>query len=331
MTTSDFAEKLIDEPARLAALERYQVLDTDPEAAFDKITALVRSVLDAPMAAVTLIAEDRQWLKSKAGLDIAETPRCDSFCTHTVEKHAPLIVRDALEDPVFAGKPAVVGPPHIRSYLGIPLTTPDGYNIGALCALDTKVRDFNALQVEIMSNFAALVMDELELRMIARTDFLTGALTRRAMVARVDEALAAFAARAEPACLIFLDIDHFKSINDTFSHAAGDLVLSSVAQAIMNVMPANGTLGRMGGEEFVLLVTATEPEDGLAFAEDLRRLIAALRLPPLDGRTVTASFGIAPVRRSDRSAADWLGRADQLMYAAKQGGRNQCRLAPPGD
>jgi diguanylate cyclase (GGDEF)-like protein len=320
-------DKLLDEPARLAALDRYNVLDTAPEDAFDKITALIRSVLDIPIAAVSLIAEDRQWFKSRVGLTITETPRCDSFCTHTVQGREPLVVVDATKDPVFADKPVVTGPPFLRSYLGIPLSSPDGYNIGALCALDTKPRVFDAMQIQIMTNFAALVRDELELRLIAQSDFLTGSLTRRAFIVRMEEAWTAFERQGEPTALVFFDIDHFKSVNDTFGHAAGDVVLSAVARTVIDALPLGAALGRLGGEEFAVLLRQTDAAAALAFAEMLRKAITMLYIPDLAGRQLTASFGVAPLTSPNISAAEWLAQADHLMYEAKQAGRNQCRAA----
>jgi GAF domain-containing protein len=163
----DDLNKLRDEPARQAALDRYGVLDTQPEAQFDKITSLVGTVIGVPMAAVTLISGNRQWLKSRQGIGVSETPRDVSFCTHTIKAREPMVVPDAAIHPLFADNPLVTGPPFIRSYLGIPLSSPDGYNIGALCALDTKPRQFDVSQIQIMTDLAALVMDEMELRMIA--------------------------------------------------------------------------------------------------------------------------------------------------------------------
>lgn len=320
-------DKLQDEPGRLAALGRYAILDTPPEAPFDKITALVRSVLGVQIAAVTLIARDRLWLKSCLGTPGQEMARQISFCTHTIQKREPMIVPDTTTDPLFAENPLVTGAPHIRCYLGIPLSTPDGYHLGALCALDTKPRDFDPAQVQIMTNFAALVMDEMELRLIAETDFLTGTLTRRAFVAELEGAWRAWREQHRPACLLFYDIDHFKRINDQLGHEAGDRVLAGVAGAIAEAMPEEAVFGRLGGEEFALLLPGYDPAQALAIAEGLRGTIAALTFEGLPGTRVSASFGIAAAQEQTPSAAAWLAQADGAMYAAKQGGRNRCVVA----
>ncbi|MDY7523157.1 GAF domain-containing protein [Sphingomonas sp. 10B4] len=161
------------------------MLDTAVEEPFEKIVTLVRTVLAVPMATVTLVDRDRQWFKAKRGLEATETPRSISFCTHTIAQREPLIVEDARSDQRFADSPLVNGPPYIRSYAGIPLRTPEGYNVGALCAMDTRRRGFSPADIAILGNFANIVCDELELRLIARVDYLTGALTRRGFLESV--------------------------------------------------------------------------------------------------------------------------------------------------
>src|SRR5262245_4731196 len=116
-------DKLRDEAARLAALARYDVLDTAAEGAFDKITELVRTVLDVPMSAVSLIDTDRQWFKSHPGIDATQTPREIAFCDHAIRDRVPFVVSDASQDERFRENPLVTGSPDIASYLGVPLET----------------------------------------------------------------------------------------------------------------------------------------------------------------------------------------------------------------
>ena len=125
------------ESARLAALHRYQVLDTAPEEAFDRITRLAKTVLQMPFCMVSLVDRDRNWFKSKQNVPVDEDKREGSFCGHTIESDEPFIVHDARADPRFADNPAVKDAPHIRFYIGVPLRTREGHNIGTLCTLDT--------------------------------------------------------------------------------------------------------------------------------------------------------------------------------------------------
>ncbi|MEN2787477.1 diguanylate cyclase [Sphingomonas qilianensis] len=320
--------KLHDEDARIAALRRLGVLDTAIEQPFEKIVMLVRTVLRVPMAAVTLVDRERQWFKASRGLDATETPRSVSFCTYTIQQRGPMIIEDASRDPRFADNPLVVGPPFVRAYAGIPLRTPEGYNVGALCAIDTEPRTFSPADIAILRDFANIVCDELELRLIAQLDHLTGALTRRGFSEQAERELARAGRYDRPGALVMLDVDHFKRVNDTYGHSIGDQVLQQIAGITEGALRPSDVFGRLGGEEFALLLPETSGAEAMMVAERLREAIAghAIRLP--DGGTlhVTASFGVAESPGIATLAA-WLERADAMLYAAKSGGRNRTELA----
>jgi hypothetical protein len=128
--------KLTDEPGRLAALRRYHVLDTEPEPEFDELIQLATTIFGLPIAVISLLDSDRQWFKASAGLEATETPRSLAFCHHRIQGVAPLAVEDARDDPRFAAHPAVTAEGGLRRHLGLPLTTPEGYNVAALCLPD---------------------------------------------------------------------------------------------------------------------------------------------------------------------------------------------------
>ncbi len=313
-----------DEAGRLAALHRYHVLDTAAEAPFDKITAIVKTVLGVPICAVSLVDRDRQWFNSSQGLSVSETPRAASFCGHTIKTDGQMLIADAAADVRFSTNPLVVGPPFIRSYAGVPLQSPDGYNLGALCAIDTQPRSFDAAQVSLLKNFAALIVDELELRRIADRDHLTGALTRRGFLQQMEREAERFKRYRRPSSLLMLDVDHFKTINDSFGHPAGDTVLKAIAARCGLVMRPSDVFGRLGGEEFGLLLPETCAQEAMIGAERFRHAIAALRFPALAAVGVTASFGVAPVNDERCDPARWLAAADEALYHAKRNGRNRC-------
>jgi diguanylate cyclase (GGDEF)-like protein len=321
--------KLHDDDARIAALRRLDVLDTAVEKPFEKIVTLVRTVLAVPIATVTLVDRNRQWFKAQRGLDTRETPRSISFCTHTIQQREPLIVEDTHLDPRFAASPLVVGPPHIRSYAGIPLRTPEGYNVGSLCAMDTHTRRFSPADIAILANFANIVCDELELRMIAQVDHLTGALTRRAFVAQAESEIARSRRYGRPSALVMLDVDHFKSVNDTYGHAIGDQVLHQIVKIAGETLRPMDVFGRLGGEEFAVLLPEADGDQAVTAAERLREAIAnhPMRLPNGGTVHVTASFGVAALTPTFTSVPAWLESADTTLYAAKSGGRNCTRLA----
>lgn len=319
--------KLLDETGRIAALDRYDVLDTPPSAPFDRITALVRDVLHVPISAVSLVDRRRQWFKSVQGLSVTETSRSVSFCAHTIMDETVLVVPDALADARFADNALVTGAPHIRSYAGAPLCTPDGYNVGALCAIDTVPREFTPAQVSILSSFAALVVDELELRRIAETDHMTGAVSRRGFVEQIDAGIARCRRENRSSVLVLLDIDHFKSVNDRFGHPAGDAVLKTLSALCADHLRSTDCFGRLGGEEFGILLADVDEAHGLRLAEDIRARIAAHLMPVGLGLRVTASFGVSALSPSLTAAAQWIAQADMALYAAKRSGRNRCVVA----
>lgn len=314
---------LTDEAGRLSALRRYEILDTAAEPQFDKITTLVKTVLGVPISAVSLVDDDRQWFKASCGLDVDRTSRDVAFCAHTIRDRCALVVPDATLDPRFRDNPLVTGDPFIVSYAGVPLKTPEGYNVGALCAIDTVPRAFTVDQIGILSSFAALVVDEFELRTIAKRDHLTGLLTRRATAAQAETAIASRDAHGRPAALVLLDIDHFKAINDSYGHPVGDIVLQKVARVCKAMLRAGDALGRVGGEEFALILPETDADRASDIAERLRREIADMPCDH-DPRGVTASFGVAVLDDSIMTFVDWMEAADEPLYAAKRGGRNRC-------
>lgn len=321
---------LDDEPARLAALHRLNILDSESEPAFDNVVSLVRSVLNVPMAAVSLLDEQRQWFKAKSGLDASETPRNVSFCTHAIRQSEAFIVPDACLDPRFAENPFVTGDPGIRSYLGIPLRGPDGYNLGALCAIDTVAREFSPYEIALLDNFAQIVINEMELRRAAQYDELTRAHSRRAFTDRLEQEIERHQRYGSQAALLLIDIDHFKTVNDTHGHPAGDIVLASMVSILNEVRRPSDVIGRIGGEEFAMLLPETSLEDAYAAAERYRQAIAAtpIMLDEERSLTITASFGISEIAPAIATPRQWMACADVPLYAAKREGRNCCRPLP---
>jgi anti-sigma regulatory factor (Ser/Thr protein kinase) len=156
----------MDESARLAALRRYRILDTDPERAFDDLTLLASQLCGVPIAAITLIDDDRQWFKSRIGLSISETARNVSFCTHAIQTpNEIMVVPNVLEDRRFVNNPFVVGDPLIRFYAGAPLVTEDGHALGTLCVIDKVPRLLTPGQTQALDALRRQVQAQLELRL----------------------------------------------------------------------------------------------------------------------------------------------------------------------
>ncbi len=166
------------EAERLATLQRYAVLDTGSDAELDDLTALAAAICGTPMALVSLVDSERQWFKSRVGLDVAETPRAVAFCDHAIRHPGELMrVADACADERFAHNPLVTGPPHVRFYAGAPLVTPDGQALGTLSVLDVRPRELTPLQARALLTLSHQVMSQLELQRQARE--LTQTLAQR--------------------------------------------------------------------------------------------------------------------------------------------------------
>lgn len=153
-----------DETARLEALRRYRILDTDPERGFDDLTLLASHICGTPMALITLVDADRQWFKSRVGVPIAETPRAFSFCAHAIRQREIFIIPDALDDERFRDNPYVTDGPKIRFYAGVPLITPEGHALGTICVMDRVARTLSAEQLEALDALRRQAEGQLELR-----------------------------------------------------------------------------------------------------------------------------------------------------------------------
>ncbi|MGE0865603.1 MAG: ATP-binding protein [Vicinamibacterales bacterium] len=155
---------IANEAARIKALRAYHILDTDPEQAFDDLTLLASQVCGTPIALITLVDENRQWFKSRVGIDIQETARNISFCSHAIEQPGLFVVPDTLSDGRFRNNPMVVSDPHIRFYAGAPLLTRDGDPLGTICVVDSTPRTLTDGQRAALNALRRQAETQLELR-----------------------------------------------------------------------------------------------------------------------------------------------------------------------
>jgi GAF domain-containing protein len=160
-----------DEDARLAAVRRYDVLDTPPDGSFDRITALAARFFDVPISIISIVDHDRIWFKSHHGVDATEIGRDPGLCASAICQVEPWLVTDAQVDLRTIDNPLVAGELGLRFYLGVPLTTNDGFNLGTLNVIDVKPRQVTEAEMATLRDLAAVVIDELELRLNVRTTF----------------------------------------------------------------------------------------------------------------------------------------------------------------
>jgi diguanylate cyclase (GGDEF)-like protein len=325
--TANLDAHRLQEALRLDALERQQITDTPRDESFDRVVRLACAALEAPIGAVTFIEGERQWLKAREGVDISETPRDVSFCTHTIQNSDVMVVEDATKDPRFANNPLVTAENGIRFYAGAPITTREGFNLGALCVIDHIPRRINQRDRELLKDMAQIVVSEMELRKRVGTDALTGLYNRRFLDELGGREIVRARREHTPLTAAFIDADKFKSINDTYGHPAGDAVLRGLGPTIAKALRRTDLLGRYGGEELVLLLPNTRLDQSVPVLERLRQEIAAMTIAELQGRQVTVSVGAAELIDKDAGLADVLARADAALYRAKEAGRNRVELA----
>jgi two-component sensor histidine kinase len=179
-----------NEPQRMAAVRRYEILDTPADGSFDRVTAIAARGFNVPISIISIVDNDRIWFKSHHGLDVAQIGREAGLCASAILKNEPHILSDASKDIRSLANPLVAGDFGLRFYAGVPLTTSDGYNLGTLCVIDKEPRPITEEQIEDLKDLAAMVMDQLEFRLSAlRT------------LAKADKALA-------QAKLLAREIDH---------------------------------------------------------------------------------------------------------------------------
>lgn len=463
-----------NEQARLAALRRYDILDTPSEECFEVFPRLVVRAIGVPSAVISFVDSDRQWFKARINVSDQQTPRDIAFCAHAILRDRPLVVEDATTDIRFHDNPLVTAPGGVRFYAGAQIRTSEGFAIGVLCAIDSTPRDLSEAQLETLRELASLVADQLELRRanqrlaqelaererteqllrsisrnlelsnlrldaalnnfvhglcmfdgdrrlvvsnarfaeiyalrpneiergvplskiqsacmdrgtfvdswsdrrlgrsphaisemrllqdgrailvqcqpiagggwmtvhediteryrseqkiayMARHDLLTGLLNRGAFHERMDEACARLRRWGETFSVILLDLDHFKLVNDSLGHPAGDALLCAVVSRLKACIRETDVLARLGGDEFAILQTRTKDSynEVMAFAD---RIVDCLTDPiAIEGQqlAISTSAGIALAPQHGADSDELIKNADLALYRAKAAGRNR--------
>lgn len=340
----------IADPKRLDALRRIALLDTPREECFDRLTRLGAKLTEVPATFVSLVDLNRDFYKSAFvfGEPLTSTRQLEerTFCQYAITTEEPLIIDDVTTELVFRDVPSVLSL-GVRAYVGIPLVTEDGQVIGSFCAVDFKPKHWTERDIDILSDLARSTMREIELRsliqesastnlrlveqmqkvnelnhrleVLTTTDALTGINNRRAFEHSLAQELALVERRSTPLSLVIVDVDHFKMINDTYGHAAGDKVLQSIAALLTKTARNVDVVARIGGEEFAVILPNTDETSALTIAERMRAAVANevwLNTP------LTISLGTATLS-SHEDASSLFVRADKAMYAAKANGRNR--------
>ena len=306
----------LDETQRLLSLHSLKILDTPSEERYDRITRMAKRLFSVEICLVSLVDKDRQWFKSRQGLDACETAREISFCGHAILGEEPFIVSDAAADERFADNPLVTGPPNIRFYAGCPIRGPEGFRIGTLCIIDSQPKTLGDEEIDALKDLAAMIEDEVRVSSQITVDDLTQVANRRGFNLVADHLLSLCRRTETSAELVYFDLDGFKGVNDSHGHAAGDKLLQHFARLLVKCFRRADVIGRLGGDEFVVLLGDSAGCSTVAL-ERLRNMADEPDceiLRKLDWSVGTVQFD--PDRHD--SVEDLLAEADASMYDDKR-------------
>jgi diguanylate cyclase (GGDEF)-like protein len=332
---------------RLNQLVRLGLRTQPPVTALERLCRLASRMLGADAASVTVV-EDVQSTVAVDGLDLAPdqvtVPLDESFCARAMVNRRVFPVSDASQHP-WVKHTAAAREGRVVGYLGAPLFLSDGNSVGALCVFSDEPREWTELEEQLLTDLAASTSSELELRLAATDlaasladtvaardqlayaathDGLTDLANRTLLVGTIEEALEGL----DDLSLLYLDLDGFKPINDRYGHAAGDILLITVAERLRAGVPPDALVARLGGDEFAVLCRASSTSQVGRLAEELHVALT----PPieLDGHTVEvgASFGLvgtSMLAGSEVTADALLSAADAAMYEAKRDPQRRVR------
>lgn len=340
------APTLACDSKRTEALRKLQLLDSPIEERFDRITRMGRKILDVPIVAFTLVDETRQTFKSVQGLQAGDVDRSVSICGHAIAGDDIFVVPDTLSDERFYDNPIVTGNPSIGFYAGCPVRSPEGEKIGMLCIMDHTAREITQDQIQGIRDIVATVEAELRSTLMSKAhvqllqdlnsaerlaliDPLTRIWNRNGIVELIKKEWDNALEQDQSIGIIMADIDHFKKINDTYGHPVGDEVIKHVAETMVTCVGGNGYVGRVGGEEFLIIVSENpNGEPLLSVAERIHSLLASSPVHTKSGHLdITLSFGaVVSHPNPSQSHEEYISSADKALYRAKANGRNRVEV-----
>lgn len=332
-------------------LQRYRILNGAEVHSAGQIAQTAAMSLGVSTVLAVLNGRYRTWYRSEYGIDPRTADLLQAFCSQANLADKAFAVSDVRADSYFASDPAVTGGPNIVFFAGAPLRDPDGKRFGTLCLIDQKPHELEGDRLQLLQSFAGVISQDICVRSAARyavrdlieaehdkcdlfdqamTDPLTGALNRRAFFRFAEREVLRASRHGKPLTTVMLDIDHFKRVNDVYGHGVGDEVIVRLAACVTANIRDEDLFGRLGGEEFALVLPETEPLRAAILANRLRDAISAIVFAGKSSPfSVTISAGISEPTYADLDILPALERADAALYRAKQNGRNRVELAIP--
>ncbi|RUO20419.1 GGDEF domain-containing protein [Aliidiomarina iranensis] len=307
-----------NEAERLHALRTLSILDTGHEERFDRVTRMAKRMFGVDIALVSLIDANRQWFKSKQGLDTSETPRDISFCAHAINQDGLFIIPNTVEDERFFDNPLVTSGPKIRFYAGYPLKLRPGLKIGTLCLIDSSPRELSDDDKQILADLGAMIEQEVKSIQMATLDELTLISNRRGFLNLANYAISMCKRHELPFTFVLFDLNKFKQINDTYGHHEGDYVLKTFARLMLETFRESDVVGRLGGDEFTLMLSNAGEEQVTTILADFAKAVELENTSNQKPYTIQYSAGIASFDAENELAIEEMIKlADAAMYEHK--------------
>lgn len=319
----------VRDPRRLKAVADADLAAHLGDPDLDAVVATLRLACDSPIVVVNIVGADQQTYAAEVGVGspCTSVPDALSFCAGVVDTGRPMTVSDAAAHAVYSQNPMVLDGV-VGAYAGVPLVD-NGTVLGSVAIFDDHARVFSADVLDILRHQGKLAGSVLALRRSAGLDALTGLPNRALYGDRLAGALARLERNGGMVCVMYLDIDDFKIINDTFGHVGGDDILVELGRRLTSVLRPTDTLARFGGDEFVILC---EDLGSVGDAEHVAARMVATTSDPweIQGRfiPVHVSIGLAMTDSARTEASELLGDADAAMYLAKKVPGSISVLAP---
>lgn len=330
-------------------LQRYQILYDDYSVSAVCFADSVALALNVPFVIAALTNRYRHWYHCGHGLGAYSEDELQTYFARTHLAQTRFDVADISDEEFFQSHTEGVNIPKLTSLAGVPLTDPNGKRFGTLCIGDDKPREFSETELNILSSFGRLISNDICVKSAARyavrdlielenekcdlfelatIDPLTKALNRRAFTRFSERELARFKRDNSKLSALMLDIDHFKQVNDVHGHAVGDKVLTKMVSVATNVLRQEDLIGRLGGEEFAIVLVDSDAASAAKVADRIRQAIKQVKFPSEAGPfNVSVSIGVAEPFYNESSMNDALERADAALYNAKRNGRDRVEIA----
>lgn len=330
-------------------LQRYQILSENLSEAPMSLANSLAMAVKAPIVIAALNGRYRGWYRCEHGCEIYSSDDLQSYFARMHLSQTRFAVADIGDEEFFLNYTQGLKIPRLKSVAGVPLTDPNGKRLGTLCVADTEPRELDPASLDLLTSFGQLISNDICMRSAARyavrdlielerekcdlfelatIDPLTKALNRRAFLRFSERELARFQRDKAQIATLMLDIDHFKSVNDEYGHAAGDRVLSKLVSVASTALRKEDLVGRLGGEEFAILLVDADAREALNVANRIRQAVKRVTFPTESGPfQITVSIGVSEPDLGDKSISNALERSDAALYSAKRNGRDRAEIS----